>query len=377
MIDDAHLAHGLAGDHLEPDWPPLTAEEVAAVVLRMPELGRLVSIDWRSPRPLSAAALATTTASRVFVKRHHRSVRDERTLGEEHRFAAFLREQGIPLPRILRDANGASVVGLGDWVYEMHAPARGIDAYRDAFSWSPIGGVRHAWATGVMLAKLHVAASGFRAEQRDTHILVARAEILASVDPLETIASQLAVRPALASYLGERDWHKEIGAAISPWHGRAANALAAQPRLWTHGDWHVSNLCWSGTDDGADITDVLDFGLSAETFALFDLATAIERNAIAWLEIARGDIARHDLALAIIAGYRSMKPLGSHELGLLADLLPIVHIDFALSEVEYFEGITRRRDHADVAYHTFLRGHAAWFATAPGEALLAAIRAAA
>lgn len=374
MIDDAHLAHGLAGDHLEPDWPPLTVDEVADVVARVPALGSLLSIDWRSPRPLSAAALATTSSGRVFVKRHHRSVRDAQALAEEHRFAGFLRTHGIPVPRILRDGSGESVFIEGDWVFELHEPARGVDAYRDAFSWSPIGGVRHARAAGAMLARLHAAAEGFHAPQRGTHILIARAEIVASPDPLAVIASQLHGRPALAAYLGDRDWRGEIGAAIAPWHARVASVLATQPPLWTHGDWHVSNLCWSGLDDGADITDVLDFGLSAVTFALFDLATAIERNAIAWLDIERGDIARHDLALAIVEGYRSVRPLDTAQLHILANLLPIVHLDFALSEVEYFAGITRRRDHADVAYHTFLRGHAAWFTGLHGQALLTAIR---
>ncbi len=374
MIDDAHLAHGLAGDHLEPDWPPLTEDEVTAAVARIAALGSLVSVDWRSPRPLSAAALATTSSGRVFVKRHHRSVRDAHTLTEEHRFADFLRARGIPVPRILRDGSGASVFTVDDWVFELHEPARGVDAYRDAFSWSPIGGVRHARAAGAMLARLHSVAEGFHAPQRDTHILVARAEILASPDPLATIASQLPGRSALAAYLGERDWQGEIGVAIAPWHAEVADALRTQPPLWTHGDWHVSNLCWSAAGDDAGITDVLDFGLSAVTFALFDLATAIERNAIAWLDIERGDIARPDLALAIVEGYRSVRPLDAAQLQVLANLLPIVHLDFALSEVEYFEGITHRRDHADVAYHTFLRGHAAWFTGAHGQALLAAIR---
>lgn len=377
MIDEAHLSHGLAGDQLEPDWPPLTMTEVASVVARVPSLGALCSVDWRSPRPLSAAALATTTAGRVFVKRHHRRVRDEATLAEEHRFATFVREAGIPVPRILHDDDGASVFGSGDWIYELHEPARGVDIYRDAFSWSPIGGEGHALATGSMLARMHSAAEGFDAPQRHTHVLVARADILASKDPLATIAAQLPGRPALARYLNERDWRGEIGVAIAPWHARVADALASQPRLWTHGDWHVSNLCWSGPEDDARITDVLDFGLSAATFALFDLATAVERNAVAWLEVERGDIARHDLALAIIAGYRSVRPLDAAALDLLADLLPLVHLDFALSEVEYFDGITGRRDHADVAYHTFLRGHAAWFAGLHGQALLEAIRSAA
>ena len=187
MIDDAHLAHGLAGDHLEPDWPPLTVDEVVAVVARVPALGSLLSIDWRSPRPLSAAALATTSSGGVFVKRHHRSVRDAHALGEEHRFTDFLRAKGIPVPRVLRDGSGESVFIEGDWVFELHEPARGVDAYRDAFSWSPIGGVRHARAAGAMLARLHAAAEDFHAPQRGTHILIARAEIVASPESISSL----------------------------------------------------------------------------------------------------------------------------------------------------------------------------------------------
>jgi len=119
---------------------------------------------------------------------------------------------------------------------------------------------------------------------------------------------------------------------------------------------------------------VLDFGLCARTFALFDLATAIERNAIAWLDMGQGPIARTDLALALVEGYHCVRPLTDDDLDVLADVLPVVHVDFALSEVEYFEGVTCRRDHADVAYHTFLLGHARWFASDEGRGLLDALR---
>jgi len=82
-----------------------------------------------------------------------------------------------------------------------------------------------------------------------------------------------------------------------------------------------------------------------------------------------------DMALALIDGYREIQPLTSDDVLLLADLLPLVHLDFALSEVEYFHAVTGTRANADVAYDTFLLGHAAWFATPPGHALLQAIRA--
>jgi Ser/Thr protein kinase RdoA (MazF antagonist) len=374
MTDDAHLSHGLAGDALPPDWPPLTDDEVMAVLARVPTVGAVQGITWRSPRPLSAAALVACAQGSVFLKRHHASVRSVQTLGEEHGFAQHLREKGLPLPGLHPDTDGQTAIAHGGWVYEVHDTARGKDIYREAFSWSPVGGVLHARAAGAMLARLHLAATGYAAPQRETHILVARAEVLSAADPVATLEGQLAERPALATYLGERDWRGELRATLARWHTPAHAAIARQPSCWTHGDWHVSNLCWNHDADDATITDVLDVGLSASTFALFDLATAIERNAIAWLEIARGDIGRVDLAQALVAGYHAICPLSQDDLAALASVLPLVHLDFALSEVEYFEGITRRRDHADVAWHTFLHGHAAWFATRPGQRLLEAIQ---
>jgi hypothetical protein len=72
-----------------------------------------------------------------------------------------------------------------------------------------------------------------------------------------------------------------------------------------------------------------------------------------------------------------VRPLDRSDVHLLAELLPVVHVDFALSEVEYFHAVTQDSHAAAVAYDTFLRGHAAWFSTPPGQALLGAIRAAA
>lgn len=370
-----HHVHGLAGDDMPPDWPPLTAAELDAVLDAYPALDAPRHIVWHSPRPLSTAALIDTRGGRVFVKRHHQSVRDVVSLGEEHAFAGWLGAHGIPVPAVLADRDGRTATAHGDWIYEVHAPARGVDIYRDTMSWVPLDDSQRAYRTGAMLARLHLATADYPAAQRTTHRLVARSELIEAADPVAALQAQLAERPGLAVYLSKRDWQAELAAALAPFHPQANARLRAQPRLWTHGDWHVSNLCWS--DDGADarITEVLDFGLAARTFALFDLATAIERNAIAWLEPGT-DLARPATALALIAGYRGVRALGRDELDLLADLLPIVHVDFAISEVDYFFGATHSRAHADVAWDTFLRGHAAWFRTDDGRRLLQTIRAA-
>lgn len=386
MSEPTHRVHGLDASSVPPDWPALKAAEVAILLRRYPDPGALVAMQWHSPRPLSAAALVDTVSGRFFIKRHHRRVRSVASLMEEHRFMAHLRAAGVPVPRVLPDQDDLSAVALGDWIYEVHACADGADIYRDKQSWSPLETHGHARAAGRMLATLHNAAGDYRnfnagddrADQRSTHLLVARSELCASADRVATLRGQLPERPGLADYLDQRDWPRDLRHIQSSADPTLAHRLVGQPALWTHGDWHVSNLCW--TDPGADarITAVLDFGLCARTFALFDLATAIERNAIAWLELDRGDAAVHaDMALALIAGYCTERPLTPHDVHLLADVLPVVHVDFALSEVEYFHGVLGSRSMADVAYDTFLLGHAAWFATPQGRGLLQAIRASA
>ncbi|MBB3228056.1 Ser/Thr protein kinase RdoA (MazF antagonist) [Luteibacter sp. Sphag1AF] len=374
MSDTPHRIHGLAGNEVAPDWAPITSREVNAVLAHYPDAGTFRSIDWHSPRPLSAACLVQTTGGSFFLKRHHESVRPGTTLEDEHRFMHTLREHGVPVPRVLSNSDNASATWIGDWVYELHERASGVDLYRDAFSWQPLDNAAHARTAGTMLASLHDASEAHTAAQRNTHILVARIELIASVDPVATLRRQLPERPALATYMHDTDKANAWHAALAPWHAAVQPHLAQQPPLWTHGDWHVSNLCWSDAGENASITSVLDFGLAARTFALFDLATAIERNAIAWLDLDGARPARADIALALIQGYHQRRPLSSCDLDVLAALLPIVHVDFALSEVEYYQGITQSRADADVAWHTFLLGHMAWFKTTDGVILLDAIR---
>jgi len=376
MPDMTHRVHGLADDSVPADWPALRAEEIATLLRGYPSLGQPSTIRWHSPRPLSAAVLVDTDAGTVFVKRHHRRVRSVDALTEEHRFIAYLRAAGVPIPEVLVDRDGQTAVAIGDWVYEIHAAAEGFDIYRDAVSWSPIGERGHAQAAGRMLATLHDAAGGYQADQRSTHILVARSELIVAADPVAALRAQLPERPGLADYLQQREWPTDLQHMLAPWQATLAPRLAKQPALWTHNDWHASNLCWTAIGAHACVAAVLDFGLASRNFALFDLATAIERNAIAWLVMEKGDGAVHaDIAMALIDGYREVRSLSIDDVHLLADLLPLVHLDFALSEVEYFHAVTGSRANADVAYETFLLGHAAWFATPTGHALLQAIRA--
>ena len=253
-----------------------------------------------------------------------------------------------------------------------------MDLYRDAPSWTPLTDADQAWAAGRMLATLHRASAGYSAPQRSTHLLVARDDLIRATDPIAMLEQDLADRPALADYLARKPWQQDLQQTVLPWHAGLAERLQAEPRLWAHNDWHVSNLLWQRQGDSMAVQTVLDFGLASPTSALFDLATAIERNAIAWLEPERGMQAVHaGTALALLDGYRHELPLSAERIHLLADLLPVVHLDFALSEVEYFHGATGSTANADVAWQDFLLDHAAWFRTAAGQSLLDALHAAA
>ncbi|MBT2767729.1 phosphotransferase [Stenotrophomonas sp. ISL-67] len=378
MMNTDHRVQGLDNDDVVADWPAISGTELAWLRGRYPALDGEIRVLWHSPRPFSAAALVECGPRRYFVKRHHCNVRSADVLAEEHRFIAHLAAAGVPVVTVMRAYDGATAMEHGGWTYELHADGDGHDLYRDSPSWTPPSEPAHAREAGAMLARLHLAAADHHAPQRSTHLLVARDDLIRARDPLALLRSELPARPGLADYLSRQHWEQDLQRAILPWHAVLADRLHMEPVLWGHNDWHVSNLLWHGQGPAATVGTVFDFGLASPASALFDLATAIERNAIAWLDAGGdGPVAHADIALALLAGYHQVRPLSAAQVQLLADLLPVVHLDFALSEVEYFQGVTRSPANADVAYHTFLLGHADWFARRPGRALLDTLRAAA
>ncbi len=249
------------------------------------------------------------------------------------------------------------------WTCEVHALAAGVDLYRDAQSWTPFLFPEHARAAGEALAELHLAAEGFNAPARRAQLLVSRFGAMSSADPVAQIRSSLPRRPALADYLKHRPWEHDLRQLIAPWHEQLHAARMHLPPAWTHNDWHASNLMWSSSGPDARVTTAVDFGLSDRTTPLYDLATAIERNAIPWLQIQAGESAQAQAAAVegLLEGYRSRRGLSASDCQALALLLPLVHVEFALSELQYFHGVTKSTANSDLAYDAFLLGHAGWF----------------
>jgi Ser/Thr protein kinase RdoA (MazF antagonist) len=371
--------HGLDGSLVEPDWAPLTVEEVGALMAQFPEAGEAVKILSVSPRPFSAASVVETTRNRVFVKRHHRSVRDAEGLMEEHRFMAHLRTQGVPLPRVFETHAGTTVAESGEWTYEVHETPVGIDLYGDAISWTPFRSNEHARSAGEMLARMHCAAETYPAPMRRPRPLVAGFTIFAAQDPRSALDRYLTARPAMAQHVTTREDCEEALHLLAPFHAELLPFVPALKPLWTHNDLHASNLFWSDASVTAATTAVIDFGLADRTNAVHDLAQAIERNIVEWLVLMQDPthpeaVPVHlDHLYALLDEYESVRSLSASEAAALAPMTALCHAEFALTEADYFLGMLRSKEKARVATNDYLVGHARWFHTG-GRGLIEALR---
>jgi Ser/Thr protein kinase RdoA (MazF antagonist) len=150
--------------------------------------------------------------------------------------------------------------------------------------------------------------------------------------------------------------------------------------LWTHNDLHASNLLWSDTSDDARAVAVIDFGLADRTNAVHDLAQAVERSIVEWLELHEGQEGRDDAPvhldhlMALLDGYESVHPLTEEEAAALAPMAALCHAEFALTEADYFLGVLHSKENARVCSEGYLVGHARWYRGAGGKKLLDALR---
>lgn len=375
----AAKSHGMDGKLVEADWPSLTLDELRILLARFPALELPLEIVTVSPRPLSAAGVVSTRAGNVFVKRHHRMVRDREGLLEEHAFMAHLLNAGASVPRVVASAAGETAIEIGEWTYEVHEIPVGIDLYENAISWTPFRTAAHAWSAGQKLARLHLAATGFNAPRRKPQPLVASFTIFAQQNPNGALKSYLAARPVLAANTAVGQCCEQALQLLEPFHAQLRPLLPALGSLWTHNDLHCSNLLWSDASESANASAIFDFGLADRTNAVHDIANAIERNIVEWLHLvadpAHPDhVAVHfDHLHALLTGYESVRVLSDEEAVALAPMTALCHAEFALSEAEYFLAVLHSDEKAPMAYDGWLVGHAHWFHGAAGRQLLGAV----
>lgn len=371
--------HGMDGSLVEADWPPLTLTEVRALLSQFPAYTEPIQILTVSPRPFSAASMVSTGQGRIFIKRHHRAVRDAEGLLEEHRFLDHLLAHGASVPRVFATPSGETAIEMGEWTYEVHDTPEGMDLYEDAISWTPFRSAAHTHSAGQALAKLHLASEGFDAPRREPRPLVAGLTIFASRDPRTEMDRYLSARPALARHAAVRVHCIQAIQLLAPFHAQLRPLLPALTPLWTHNDLHASNLFWSDASDDAQATAIIDFGLTDRTNAVHDLAQAIERNIVEWLFFVQDPAHPDDVPIhfdhleALLDGYESVRPLSEKEAAALAPMTALCHAEFALAEADYFLGVLHSDEKARMASYGYLVGHARWFRSAGGKQLLDAI----
>ncbi len=369
--------HGMEKKRVRPDWPPLTLAELRTLFAEFSSVGEPVQILSVSPRPFAAASVVRTSNGRVFVKRHFLAVRDREGLAEEHRFMAYLLCNGAQIPKVIATRTGETAVEIGNWCYEIHEAVEGLDIYQDAHSWTPFLSTAHARSAGQALARLHLASAGYGAPRRKPQPLVSSFTIFADENPEAQLGQYVDARPALAEYLRGRSDCSDALELLAPFHTELFPMLPAIEPLWTHNDLHASNLIWSHSGWYTRVASVIDFGLSDRTNAVHDLALAIERNIIEWIELAESveTVPVHfDHLEALLAGYESVRTLPDTEAASLAPMLALCHAEYALSEAEYLWGILHSKENAQRASDGYLVGHARWFRSPPGEKFLSSIR---
>lgn len=371
--------HGMDGTLVKADWPPLTLVEVRSLLAEFQNCTEPISILSVSPRPFSAASVVSMNTGRVFIKRHYRTIRDREGLLEEHRFINHLRIHGAAVPRVFADASGDTAIKRGEWTYEVHDAPDSVDLYEDALSWTPFRSSAHARSAGETLARMHLAARGFDAPPRKTQPLISSFTIFAAGDPGAAMEDYVCARPALAEDPITRAACEEALVLLSSFHTELKPFISGLAPLWTHNDLHASNLLWSDTTDEARATAAIDFGLADRTNTVHDLALAIERNIVEWLELRQGLEEEREIPVhfnhleALLDGYESVRPLSDGEAVALRPMTALCHAEFALTEADYFLGVLHSAENARVCSENYLVGHARWFRGACGTRLLDAI----
>ncbi len=393
-IDLAHLVHGMQGECVEASWPPIVASDIKLLLESQAMWNQFhtdsdfkksfddeVVILWTSPRPMSGAVIALLGEKKVFVKRHHISVRSMEDMHLEHGFIKHLSANGIRVPYFYANAGQETVFLQGQFIYELSEVLSGVDLYQDRPSWSSYLSLQQAYNAGQALARLHDVAENFKAPERKFNVLQNSSTVIMADDPLAKLEVLLSSVPAVSHGIIEQAGSlKSFLKAFTNTHLWYIEKLATYKNSislhYIHGDWHPSNMTWTSVAEDAAVENIFDFGLSNLSFFQHDIAIAIERAFVDWLDLKGLGAITCDLEGVgiFLSGYDSLRKLSLWDLELIADLMPICHFEYALSEVGYFSSVLKQPDNAALAYDSYLFDHSEFFRTKAGVELSCYIR---
>jgi Ser/Thr protein kinase RdoA (MazF antagonist) len=333
-------------------WAPITPAEAEAV------LGRPVEIRSAHLRWLFAVARCRWDGGEAIVKRQPAMGRRPAQVLWQHRLTNHLADLGVPAARSRR------LITEGAIWYEISDVAAGRDIYSGVDTWEPFASLDHSREAGRMLARLHEAGATFAPAQPQPQIgFVVQIDHVRE-EPDAALRSLARARPAVADYLGGGGGG-EVRDAYGELFDRLRPLVSDLPRRPLHGDWQTNNLFFE--DDR--ISGIIDFHQADHGPRLLDLATAVERNCFFWNRISDGDDGALDLdhAAGLIAAYHAEAPLLAVERRAFADVLACCQFEYGISFLDYYWGVEQDREKADWAWHTFVLGHARWWATEAGR----------
>lgn len=388
--DEVNQGHGMGLELEQKDWINITQQDLEGLAADYAELQAALEIVWHSPRPFSSAAIVKTASAEYLIKRSHQSFRSVDDLQQEHQFIQHLADKGIAVSVLLPNHAGQTATARGEWVYEVHHKIQAHDLYAEHHSWKSFFYPQHAHAAGQFLARLHAAALDFDLPARRTQYLLSNQRLLDQDDLLLAIQQRIRGSVGLSAYFQDQPLTEAFQQQIRHFHLPLKAVLPKLTSVWTHNDLHGSNLFWRDASPQADVAAVIDFGLSDRTTMAYDIAVAIERNFVDWMQLHQPDqAAQHDQAnqhahetqsgqanisidypglASFIQGYIAAGG-DVQQLAEVVKILPLAHIDFALYELEYFVEISKNSNHADAAYR-YLIEHTAWFYGDQGQQLL-------
>ncbi|MCH4161128.1 MAG: phosphotransferase [Bifidobacterium sp.] len=365
-------------------WPDVDLAQAQALCSSLSEPVVAQRILSHSARPTAAASLVSTNVAPIFIKRYDRAIRDTPSITPYHRYAEYLGDHGITAPRFLHfnsqsstafsvDSSNDTVAVQGNAAFECYVAVEGEDRYAKALSWDSPSDLEEAHELGSYVASIDCASVGFAEARLPINGMSNTFGMFASGDIHGSLNLWLNQRPLVRRYLEltQRDIAHDVQ-VVEPYAGRVGKLYQTLPARWTHGDPHISNFLWHGKHPSA----VIDFGLSDQNTAIFELAMLLERHCIQWVDIMDGNEAayRPDVAAALITGYCTVRPLSDIERLILPDILAICQAEAGLNWLQYYMKLPNRLQDADWCYDSCFLAHTRWFSTPSGQSLLRDIR---
>jgi len=354
-------------------WPEISEQELRTVFSAYSKLGEFRKIRFQSSRPLSAACIVDTTKGSFFVKRNSISIRSKQDWEYEHRMIESLDKDLISfeIPEICKTLDGETVYQLGESLYEVQTTGIGKDIYRTAHTWSPLQSVDHAREIGRSLADLHnaIQKSGFK-ETRNPPYQKARFEIFYAEDPALFLESYLHRIPNFETLQGSEGFAEKVLNVYREFFTKPEEERSI-PIQVTHSDPQASNFFW---EDGKAVC-LIDFHLANCNNYLYDLAVAVDRNCIYWLDLLAGKREAYSLegALAILEEYARRSEEKSQTLpgkNLFFKALVLHRLEFALDLLNYYLNIEHSVFKAQWCIDVYILAHGKWFVEREGRKFL-------